>query len=55
MLYISQILNFNGKYSDIPIYKTLEKSWILKTLKKESIFLYSKGQFLFGLYGCLLL
>ena len=23
--YISQILNFNGKYSDMAIYKTLEK------------------------------
>ena len=38
---------FNIKHSLIPISKTLEKSWILKTLKKESIFLYSKRQFFF--------
>ena len=45
MLYIPQILNFNRKHSNMPIYKTLEKSGILKTLRKESIFLYSKRQF----------
>ena len=42
MLYISQITNFNGAHNDMPIYKTLEKSWILKISRKESIFLYSK-------------
>ena len=45
MLYISQIQNFSRKHSDMLIYKTLEKSWILKTLRKESIFLHSKRHF----------
>ena len=45
MFYVSQTLNFNGKYCDTFIYKTLGKSWILKTLRKESIFLYPKRQF----------
>ena len=26
----------------MPIYKVLEKNWVLKILRKESIFLYSK-------------
>ena len=41
ILYTSQIPNFNGEHSDMSICKTLEKSWILKILRKESIFLYS--------------
>ena len=53
MLYISQILNFDGKRSDIPIYKTLENSWILKTLRKENIFLYSNRQLFFDLFSSL--
>ena len=42
ILYISHILKFNKEHSNMPIYKTLEKSWILHILRKESIFLYSK-------------
>ena len=41
ILYISEILNFYGEHSNMHIYKTLEKNWILKILRKESIFLYS--------------
>ena len=41
-MYVSQILNFNEEYSNMPIYKALEMSWILNILRKESIFLYLK-------------
>ena len=34
--------NFNEEHSNMPIYKTFEKSWILQILRKESIFIYSK-------------
>ena len=44
---ISQILNFNEKHGNMPIYKILEKSWILNILIKEYIFLYSKRKFFF--------
>ena len=37
-----QIPDFNGQHSNISIYITLEKSWILKLLGKEHIFLYWK-------------
>ena len=43
ILHISQIPNFGGDHSDKPIYKTLEKSWILTSLRKEYIFVNSKG------------
>ena len=33
---------FNEEHSNMPIYKVLEKSWILNILRKESIFLYLK-------------
>ena len=42
LLYILQIPHFNGEHNNMTIYKTLEKSWILKNLRKESIFLYLK-------------
>ena len=42
-MHISQIPNFGGDHSDTPIYKTLEKSWILTSLRKEYIFVNSKG------------
>ena len=35
----------------MPIYKTLEKSWILNILRKESIFLYSKRKIFFRRIG----
>ena len=44
-------LNFNEKHSNMLIYKTLEKSWILNILRKEFIFLYSKRIF-FLMYRC---
>ena len=34
--------NFNEKHSNLPIFKVTEKSWILKTFRKESIFIYAK-------------
>ena len=51
ILYISQIINFNEEHSNMPIYKTLEKSWILNILRKESIFLYSKRKNFFRRIG----
>ena len=42
ILYISQIPNFNGEHTDTLIWKTLEKSQIVKKLRKEFIFVYSK-------------
>ena len=48
-MYISQILNFKQEHSNMPIYKTLEKSWILNILRKESIFLYLKIFFFRGI------
>ena len=50
-IYISQILNFNEEHSNMLIYKTLEKSWILNILRKESIFLYSKRKNFFRRIG----
>ena len=47
IVYISQIINFNEEHSNMPISKTLEKSWILNILRKESIFLYSKRKCFF--------
>ena len=44
-------LNFNEKHSNMLIYKTLEKSWILNILRKESIFLYSKRKKFFRRIG----
>ena len=44
IVYIT-VLNFNEEHSNMSIYKTLEKSWILNNFKKESIFLYSKRIF----------
>ena len=41
MLYVSQIPNFIGEHSDTFIHNTLEKSRIVKILRKESIFEYS--------------
>ena len=46
-MYISQIINFNKEHSKMPIYKTLEKRWILNILRKEFIFLYSKTKTFF--------
>ena len=51
ILYISQIINFNEEHSNMPISKTLEKSWILNILRKESIFLYSKRKNFFRRIG----
>ena len=50
-IYTSQILNFNEEHSNMLIYKTLEKSWILNILRKESIFLYSKRKNFFRRIG----
>ena len=50
-MYISQIINFNEEHSNMPISRTLEKSWILNILRKESIFLYSKRKMLFWRVG----
>ena len=51
ILYISQIINFNEEHSNMPIGKTLEKSWILNILRKESILLYSKRKNFFQRIG----
>ena len=51
IVYISQIINFNEEHSNMPISKTLEKSWILNILRKESIFLYSKRKNFFRRIG----
>ena len=51
ILYISQIINFNEEHSNMPIYKTLEKSWILNILRKESIFSILKEKFFFRRIG----
>ena len=51
ILYISQIINFNEEHSNMPISKTLEKSWILNILRKESIFSILKEKCFFRLIG----
>ena len=51
ILYISQVINFNEEHSNMPISKTLEKSWILNILRKESIFSRLKEKFFFRLIG----
>ena len=51
IVYISQIINFNEEHSNMPISKTLEKSWILNILRKESIFSILKEKFFFRRIG----
>ena len=54
--YISQIPSFNGEHSDMSIYRTLKKSWILIFLKKIyfSILKEERTTILFYPQGCLL-
>ena len=42
---------FQWRTINMPIYKTLENSWILNILRNESIFLYSKRPFFFRRIG----